>query len=88
MHENREISWTPCRKTKADSLKAINRKADTNVKEKSDCAVIRVNQPNKGRELSAKAGKGREQTQENIVQSNMRPTQSGKRMSQGLHGVR
>jgi RNA polymerase sigma-70 factor (ECF subfamily) len=28
------------------------------------------------------------QTEENIVPSHMRPTQSGKRMSQGLHGVR
>jgi len=88
MHENREICWTSWSNDQDRSAKAINRKADTNVKEKSDCAVIRVNQPNKGRELSAKAGKGREQTQENIVQSNMRPTQSGKRMSQGLHGVR
>jgi hypothetical protein len=31
---------------------------------------------------------GRAQTQENTVQSHMRPTQSGKRMSQGLRGVR
>ena len=37
---------------------------------------------------SAEAGEGRAQTEENIVQSHMRPTQSGKRMSQGLHGVR
>jgi len=40
MHENREISWTPCRKTKAGSLKAINRTADMNVQEKSDCVVV------------------------------------------------
>jgi len=31
---------------------------------------------------------GRAQTEENIVQSHMRPTQSGKRMSQRLHCVR
>jgi RNA-directed DNA polymerase len=37
---------------------------------------------------SAEAGEGRAQTEENIVQSHMRPTQSGKRMSQGLYGVR
>src|SRR6266852_6577796 len=37
---------------------------------------------------SAEDGEGRAQTEENIVQSHMRPTQSGKRMSQGLHGVR
>src|SRR6202451_4079067 len=37
---------------------------------------------------SAEAGKGRAQTEENIVPSHMRPTQSGKSMSQGLDGVR
>jgi hypothetical protein len=37
---------------------------------------------------SAEAGEGRAQTEENIVPSHMRPTQSGKRMSQGLYGVR
>ena len=88
MHENREISWTPCRKTKAGSLKAINRTADMNVQEKSDCAVVPVNQPNKEAQASEEAGEGRAQTKENIVQSRMPPTQSGKRMSQGLHGVR
>jgi hypothetical protein len=88
MQENREISWTSWSNDQDRSAKAINRKADTNVQEKSDCAVIPVNQPNKGRELAAEAGKGRAQTQENIVQSHIRPTQSGKRMSQRLHGVR
>jgi RNA-directed DNA polymerase len=47
-----------------------------------------MNQPNKERQLSAEAGEGRAQTEENTVQSHMRPTQSGKSMSQGLHGVR
>ena len=47
-----------------------------------------VNQLNKGGQPSAEAGEGRAQTKENIVQSHMRPTQSGKRMSQGLHSVR
>src|SRR5665811_2177352 len=31
---------------------------------------------------------GKTQTEENIVPSHMHPTQSGKRMSQGLNGVR
>jgi hypothetical protein len=59
-----------------------------NVQEKSDCAVVPVNQPNNERLLSAEVGEGRAQTEENIVQSHMYPTQSGKRMSQGLRGVR
>src|SRR5215471_12845028 len=81
MHENREISWTPCRKTKADSLKAINRTADMNVQEKSDCVVVPMNQPNNEGLPSAEVGEGRAQAEENIVQSHMPPTQSGKRMS-------
>src|SRR5260370_1561693 len=89
MHENREISRTPWSAEQGRSAKAINRTADMNVQEKSDCAVVPVNQPNnEGQQPSAEAGEGRAQTEENIVPSHMRPTQSGKRMSQGFHGVR
>ena len=88
MHENREISCASWSTDQDRSAKAINRAADANVQEKSDCAVILVSQPNNERQLSPEAGEGRAQTQENIVQSHMRPTQSGKRMSQGLRGVR
>ena len=88
MHENREISCTPWSHNQGRSAKAINRTADMNVQEKSDCAVVPVNQPNKEGQPYAEAGEGRAQTEENIVPSHMRPTQSGKRMSQGLHGVR
>jgi RNA-directed DNA polymerase len=88
MHENREISSTPSPVGEGRSAKAINRTADVHVLEKSDCAVLPVNQPNKEEKSSAEVGEGRAQTKENIVQSHMHPTQSGKRMSQGLHGVR
>ena len=88
MHENREISCTSWTKEQDRSAKAINRTADTNVQEKSDCAVVPVNAPNKEGQPSAEAGEGRAQTEENIIQSRMRPTQSGRRMSQGLDGVR
>ena len=70
------------------SAKAINRNADMHVLEKSDCAVLPVNQPNKEGQPSAEAGEGRAQPKENIDQSRMPPTRSGKRMSQGLNGVR
>src|SRR5258706_15147206 len=56
--------------------------------EKSDCAAVPVNQPNKEGQPSAEVGEERAQTRENIVQSHMHPTQNGKRMSQGLDGVR
>ena len=89
MHENREISCTSWSTDQDRSAKAINRTADMNVQEKSDCAVVPVNQPNnEGQQPSAEAGEGRAQTEENIVQSHMCPTQSEQRMSQGLHGVR
>src|SRR6266852_7394972 len=88
MHENREISSTPWSDDQGRSAKVINRTADVHVPEKSDCAAVPVNQPNKEGQPSAEAGEERAQTKENIVQSHMHPTQNGQRMSQGLHGVR
>ena len=88
MHENRESSWTSWLAQQDRSAKAINRTADTNVQEQSDCVVVPMNQPNKEGPPSAEVGEGRAQTEENIVPSHMHLTQSGKRMSQGLNGVR
>jgi RNA-directed DNA polymerase len=88
MHENREISCTSCPLQQDRSVKAINHDADVNVQEKSDCAVLPMNQSNKETQASAQVGDGRAQIEENIVRSHMSPTQSGKRMSQELGGVR
>src|ERR1700732_2843648 len=88
MHENREISNTPWVDSQGRPAKAINHNADAHVLEKSDCAVLPVNQPNKEGPPSAEVGEGRAQMKENIAQSHMPLTQSGKRMSQGLDGVR
>jgi|SRR5580704_2599923 hypothetical protein len=88
MHENREISCTSWPSDQDRSAKAINRTADMNVQEKSDCAVLPLNRPNKEVQASAEVGEGRAQTGENIVQSHMPPTQSGQSMSLGLCGVR
>src|SRR5438552_18263444 len=88
MHENREIASTPWSSDQGRSAKAINRTADMHALEKSDCAVVPVKQPNKGGRPSAEAVEGRAQMKENIVSPRMLPTQSGKRMSQGLDGVR
>jgi len=88
MHENREISSAPWSSDQGRSAKAMNRTAGTHALEKSDCAVLPVKQPNKGGQPSAEVVEGRAQTKENIVPSHMHPTQSGKRMSQGLDGVR
>src|ERR1700682_7417 len=72
MHENRDISRTPWSVEQGRSAKAINRTADTNVREKSDCAVVPVNQSNNEGQPSAEAGEGRAQIEENIVQSRRR----------------
>jgi hypothetical protein len=58
MHENREISCTSWSSDQDPSAKAINRTADMNIREKSDCAVVPVNQPNNEGQLSAEAGDG------------------------------
>lgn len=88
MHENREISSAPLGVSRGRSAKAISRTADMHVLEKSDCAVVPVNQPNKAAQAAAEVGEGRAQMKENIDQPRMLPTQSGTRMSQGLDGVR
>src|SRR5665213_3156406 len=88
MDENREISNTPSKTSEGRSVKAHSRTTDMHALEKSDCAVIPVNQPNKGRQLPAEAGEGRAQMKENIDQSRMLLTQSGESMSQRLNDVR
>src|ERR1700747_54967 len=89
MHENREISGASRSEQGRDRLaKAQNRNANMHAPEKSDRAVVPMNQPNKEEQSSAEVGEGRALTKENIVQSNTSPTQSGERVSQGLRGVR
>src|ERR1700692_1179228 len=67
MHENRDISCTSWSKDQDRYAKAINQTADVNVQEKSDCAVVPVNQPNNEGQPTAEAGEGRAQIEENIV---------------------
>src|ERR1700681_4722822 len=89
MHENRETSGTSRSNQDRDrSEKANRRTADRHVSEESDRAVVPVNLSNKEERFSAEIGEGRARAKENIVQSHTRPTQSGKRVSQGLSGVR
>ena len=71
MDENREISNTPSAFCEGRSVKAINRTTDMHVLEKSDCAVLPVNQPNKVARAAAEVGEGRVQLEENIGQTHM-----------------
>ena len=89
MHENREISSTPSASCEGRSVKAIKphdghaRAGEVGLR-RSTCEPA---EQGSGK-LPAEAGEGRAQMKENIDQSHMLPTQSGKRMSQGLDGVR
>src|SRR5262249_14963525 len=89
MHENRETSGAPClNQTRGRPEKAQSHNAGMHASEESDHAIVPVNQPNNGEaSFSAEVGEGRAWAKENI-QSNTSPTQSGKRVSQGLSGVR
>ena len=79
MHENREISGASRSHQDRDrSAKAQSHNADAYVSEKSDCAVVPMNQPNKGECILAEVGEERARTKENIGRSSTSPTQSGK----------
>jgi RNA-directed DNA polymerase len=89
MHENREISGASRSDSDRDRLaKAESHNAGAHAPEKSDCAVVPMNQPNKGKLIPAEVGEGSARIKENIGQSTTSPTQSGERVSQGLSGVR
>ena len=78
MHENREISGASRSHQDRDrSAKAQSHNADAYVSEKSDRAVVPLNQPNKGECILAEVGEGRARAKENIVWSYTSPTQSG-----------
>ena len=85
MHENREISGASrSDKDRDRSAKAKSHNADMHVPEKSDCAVVPMNQPNKGEQSSAEVGERRAWTKENIVPSYTFPTQSGRMRVPGI----
>src|ERR1039458_2249665 len=88
MHENREISSAPWFCDQGRSEKAINRNADMHVLEKSDCAIVPVNQPNNEGKPSAEVGEGRAQLEENIVQAHMLLTLSREMHAPAFGGVR
>jgi len=89
MHENRETSGVSRPSRGRDrSEKMQNRTSDMHASEESDRAILPMSQPNKEGQPSAEVGEGRARAKENIAQSNTSPTQSGKRVSQGLRGVR
>lgn len=87
MDENREISSAPLASCEGRSVKAQSRTTDVHVLEKLDCAAVPVSLPNKGGQLPAEVGEGRAQMKENIDQSRVLLTQSGRGMSQSMRKV-
>jgi len=71
MDENREISSAPLALCEGRSVKAQSRTTDVHVLEKSDCAVVPVNHPNKAAQAAAEGGEGRVQLEGNIIQAHM-----------------
>ena len=89
MHENRETSGISRPNRDRDRPeKANSRTAGWHAPEESDRAVVPVNLSNNEGQTSAEIGEGRARAKENIAPSHTRPTQSGKRVSHGLGGVR
>jgi hypothetical protein len=69
-------------------VKAISRKTRAHVIEESDNGRVPMNHSNKDGKLFAESEEGRPLVKENIRQPNTYPTQSEKRVSQGLMNVR
>ena len=89
MHENRETSETPAAQTGSRSAgEGPGHTARTYVPEESHSGILPMNHSNKDGKPSAESAEGRPLIKENARQPNTYPTQSEKRVSQGLAGVR
>ncbi len=86
MHENRDTFVAPVGKAGRPE-KAQSRNAGVHAAKGSDCGVVPVKQPNK-EENSAEVVEGRPRGEENTVEPDTGPTQSGEPVYQGLHRVR
>src|SRR5260370_39731286 len=89
MHENRETSETPAAKPGGRTAgEGLGSTARMHVPEESDSGVVPMNHSNKDGTPCAESEEGRPLIKENTRQPNTSPTQSEKRVSQGLAGVR
>src|SRR5438445_12271101 len=89
MHENRETSRTHGRKpSRTPAGEGKNHTARKYAPEESHSGIVTMNQSNKDRKPSAENEEERPLIKENAGQPNTHPTQSEKRVSQRLAGVR
>src|SRR5258705_2747324 len=89
MHENRETSMAPAAKYCSRTVgEGHGRAPHMHAFEESDSGIIPMNHSNKDGKPYAESEEGRPLIKENTRQPNTYPTQSEKRVSQGLAGVR
>jgi RNA-directed DNA polymerase len=89
MHENRETSETPAVQPGSRSAgEGKSRTARAYVSEESHGGILPMNHSNKDGRSFAENEEGRPSIKENAHQPNTYPTLGGKRVSQGLAGVR
>ena len=90
MYENREVSEMPeaIRRRDRPASEGKSRTARMHVFEESDSGIVPVNHSNKNGKPGAESEEGRPLIKENTHQSNTYSTQSEKRVSQGMEGVR
>src|SRR6201984_1192248 len=89
MHENRETSKAPAAKYGSRTVgESHGRTARMHAFEESDSGIIPMNHSNKDGKPLAESEEGRPLIKENTRQPNTYPTQSEKRVSQGLGGGR
>jgi hypothetical protein len=87
-HEDRETSEIPAAQPGSRSAgERQSHKARMYVSEESHGGIVPMNHSNKDENPSAESGEGRTPIKENARQPNTHPTQSEKRVSQGLGGV-
>jgi hypothetical protein len=89
MHENRETSEVPAAKHCCRTAgEGSSRTARVYISEESDSGIIPMNHSNKDGKPYAESEEGRPLIKENTHQPSTYSTQSEKRVSQGLEGVR
>src|SRR3974390_2115050 len=89
MHENRETSKVPATKHRGRTAgEGDSRTARMYISEESDSGIIPMNHSNKDGRPYAESEEGRPLIKENTHQPSTYSTQSEKRVSQGMEGVR
>src|SRR5467141_3100442 len=89
MHGNRETSGASALETAADRReKAKGHTVRMNAAEESDRGEVPKSRPNNEAQAEAEGEEGRPRIKENASPTHTSPAQNGKRVSQGLAGVR